>query len=293
MNRQRSMKIDSKNVFGSIAAMFFVLCAAGAARAQINPQYQIAPPAAFSADLPLFTLPAADSAPLDGDASKSASASPAQTQTQTQTAAPAGSEWPQGAPTADAHGVPYEHVSQVYYHEWSWESGVYAGGGTGLGSSDGTQFMVVGLHVGKVLTGDHFPSILHGNFEFGGEFMPVYELFTFTPQYTSQNVYGVSIKPVILRWNLVSWNKVAPFLQLAGGFLITNSPVPPGHTSAFNFTPQGGYGFNIFTKPGQAIKMEFIFGHISNANLGIRNPGYNSLFLFELGYEWLHGWRHH
>jgi len=218
----------------------------------------------------------------------------AQTPPQNQTAAPAsGGEWPEGAPTADAHGVPYKHVSQVYYHEWSWESGVYGGAGTGLGSSDGTQFMVFGLHVGKVLTGDHFPSILHGNFEFGGEFMPVYELFTFNPQGISQNVYGVSIKPVILRWNLVSWNKVAPFLQLAGGFLITNSPVPPGHTSAFNFTPQGGYGFNIFTKPGQAVKMEFIFGHISNANLGIRNPGYNSLFIFELGYEWLHGWRHH
>ena len=293
MKRPGILRSHSKSFFGSLgaAAMFFVLCPAGVARAQINPRYQFAPAAAAPADLLLFAPLSADSAwpatagsePLDEDV----------TQTQTQTPAPAGSEWPQGAPTADAHGVPYKHVSQVYYHEWSWESGVYAGGGTGLGSSDGTQFMVVGLHVGKVLTGDHFPSILHGNFEFGGEFMPVYELFTFTPQYTSQNVYGVSIKPVILRWNLVSWNKVAPFLQLAGGFLITNSPVPPGHTSAFNFTPQGGYGFNIFTKPGQAIKMEFIFGHISNANLGIRNPGYNSLFLFELGYEWLHGWRHH
>jgi hypothetical protein len=103
----------------------------------------------------------------------------------------------------------------------------------------------------------------------------------------------VSIKPVILRWNLVHWNRFTPFLQLAGGFLITNQELPPGNTSAFNFTPQGGFGFNVFTKPGQAVKTEFIFGHISNADLGIRNPGINSLFLFEIGYEWLHGWRHH
>jgi hypothetical protein len=140
-----------------------------------------------------------------------------------------------------------------------------------------------------VLTGNHLPGILHGNFEFGGEFMPMYEVFTIN----STNVYGVSIKPVILRWNLVHWNRFTPFLQLAGGFLITNQELPPGNTSAFNFTPQGGFGFNVFTKPGQAVKTEFIFGHISNADLGIRNPGINSLFLFEIGYEWLHGWRHH
>jgi lipid A 3-O-deacylase len=284
--------MEKKNVFRCVVAVFFILITSGIAQAQINPQNQIATPALSSSD----STPVAPTTlqSIDDEIGQSTAAQQSQpaAQSQPRSQAPV-SEWPEGAPTTDAHGNPYKHVSQVYYHEWSWESGVYAGGGTGLGTSDATQFLVVGLHVGKVLTGDHFRGIIHGNFEFGGEFLPVYELFTRNPQDVNQNVYGVSIKPVILRWNLMSWNKVVPFVQLAGGFLITNSPVPPGHTSAFNFTPQGGWGFNVFTKPGQAVKTEFIFGHISNANLGIRNPGYNSLFLFEIGYEWLHGWRHH
>jgi len=264
-----------------VGAMCFVLSFSASARAQINPQYQF----------PLAADGREAVTPTVGDSSQPVAGSSDQESAPAQ--GTASSKWPAGAPTKDAYGKAYKHVSQVYYHEWSWESGVYAGGGTGLGSSHTTQFFVVGLHVGKVLTRDHFPGIIHGNFEFGGEFIPVYELFTINQQNAPQNVYGVSVKPVILRWNLVSWDRFVPFFQLAGGFLITNSPVPPGHTSAFNFTPQGGFGFNIFTKPGQAVKTEFIFGHISNASLGTANPGYNSLFIFELGYEWLHGWRHH
>jgi lipid A 3-O-deacylase len=284
--------MEMRNIFRCAVAVFFILIASGIVRAQINPQFQVSAPA----------LSPSDSTPLAPTALQSLgdeagqSSAPPQSQPSPQSPPPSqtsAAQWPEGAPTTDAYGKPYKHISQVYYHEWSWESGVYAGGGTGLGTSDATQFLVVGLQVGKVLTEDHLPGIFHGNFEFGGEFLPVYELFTRNPQDVNQNVYGVSIKPVILRWNLTSWNKVVPFVQLAGGFLITTSPVPPGHTSAFNFTPQGGWGFNVFTKPGQAVKTEFIFGHISNANLGIRNPGYNSLFLFEIGYEWLHGWRHH
>jgi len=273
--------------FGSLlrwsSGLFFVLALSGIARAQINPQYQLspAPLTEFDVNSPAPNLSIADELTLAPSAPQS--------QTSQETPQAASQSAPKSAPASGIDVSPYKNQSEMYYHEWSWESGVYAGGGTGLGSSQTTQFFLFGLHVGKVLTGNHLPGILHGNFEFGGEFMPMYEVFTIN----STNVYGVSIKPVILRWNLVHWNRFTPFLQLAGGFLITNQELPPGNTSAFNFTPQGGFGFNVFTKPGQAVKTEFIFGHISNADLGIRNPGINSLFLFEIGYEWLHGWRHH
>jgi len=260
-----------------MGGFFFVLIASGIARAQINPQYQISSPAPAIDEATASAQAAPGSLGLDAETSDILRQGHAQ------------SNAPPSASTPDAEAKPYKNLSQTYYHEWSWESGIYAGGGTGLGSSSTTQFFLVGLHVGKVLTGDHFPGIVHGNFEFGGEFIPVYEVFTIN----NENVYGVSIKPIILRWNLMSWDKFVPFVQLAGGFLISNETLPPGHTSALNFTPQGGFGVNFFTKPGQALKSEFIFGHISNANLGVRNPGYNSLFLFEIGYEWLHGWRHH
>jgi lipid A 3-O-deacylase len=257
-----------------LSGLGLVLSLGGVARAQINPQYQLSATSSADSD---STAQSSSSIGDEGIAIQTASQTPPQSS--------AGS-------AHIVNGVdigPYHTVAEMYYHEWSWESGVYAGGGTGLGSSATTQFFVVGIHAGKVLTGNHFPGYLHGNFEFGGEIIPMYEVFTIN----NENVYGISIKPIILRWNLVHWNKVAPFMQLAGGFLISQHELPPGNTSAFNFTPQGGFGFNIFTKPGQAVKTEFIFGHISNANLGIRNPGFNSLFLFEIGYEWLHGWRRH
>jgi lipid A 3-O-deacylase len=268
---QLSKLSQLKGFFRWSSGLFLLLALSGVARAQINPQYQLSAPALAPSDA--LALAPSSSDIDEGVATQSTPQS-------------------QAAKPMTVSGIdisPYKTLSEMYYHEWSWESGVYSGGGTGLGSSSTTQFFLVGIHAGKVLTGNHFPGYLHGNFEFGGEIIPVYEVFTIN----SENVYGFSFKPIILRWNLVHWNKVAPFMQLAGGFLISTHELPPGNTSAFNFTPQGGFGFNFFTKPGQAVKTEFIFGHISNANLGIRNPGFNSLFLFEVGYEWLHGWRKH
>ncbi|MGC1687979.1 MAG: acyloxyacyl hydrolase [Candidatus Acidiferrales bacterium] len=280
MQRSKLKRFRIRSAVRYAGGLFLVLALSGIARAQINPQYQLstAPLAGFDVNAPAPNFAVAEDEVIVAQPTL---------QSQTPQAAPAAPAQP--APAQGIDVSPYRNQSEMYYHEWSWESGVYAGGGTGIGSSQTTQFFLFGLHVGKVLTGTHFPGVLRGNFEFGGEFMPMYEVFTVN----NTNVYGVSIKPVILRWNLVHWNKFTPFMQLAGGFLITNQELPPGNTSAFNFTPQGGFGFNVFTKPGEAVKTEFIFGHISNANLGIRNPGINSLFLFEIGYEWLHGWRHH
>src|SRR5271156_2784939 len=47
----------------------------------------------------------------------------------------------------------------------AWELGVVAGGGTGLGKSDGTQFAFGGGRGGWILTGDHLPGIPRGNFQ--------------------------------------------------------------------------------------------------------------------------------
>lgn len=157
----------------------------------------------------------------------------------------------------------------------------FIGGGSGLGKSSGTQFFYLGGRGGLVLTGEHLPGFLRGNFEWAVDVMPVYTVFT-----TNGAVYGASIKPVIWQWNFTSGQKFAPYVAAAGGIVFTTRNVPPGDTSQVNFTPQFVAGTRIFTKPRRAFFVEGSLGHLSNASLGAHNPGYNVTLVFTVGYSW-------
>ena len=76
----------------------------------------------------------------------------------------------QDAPSAPAA---QDWVSQSL-KRGAWELGVLAGGGTGLGKSSGTQFVYAGGRAGLILTGNHLPGFLHGNFEWAVDVMPLY-----------------------------------------------------------------------------------------------------------------------
>src|SRR5215472_9839839 len=118
-----------------------------------------------------------------------------------------------------------------------------AGGGDGLGKSDDTQFLVAGGRGGLVLTGEHLPGILRGNFEWAVDVMPAY--IVFPPE---RGIYGASIKPFLWEWNFTHWQKVAPFWGVAGGALFTLHNIPPGDTSSINFTPQIDMGVHVLTR---------------------------------------------
>lgn len=212
-------------------------------------------------------------------------AGPVVLRAQSSSSAPAPTPAP--APAASQAGRDFTSLPTRAIHYGSWEIGGFFGGGIGDGHDADTHFMFGGVRAGRVLTDDHGPRGLRGNFEMLGEIRPVYE--TFTP--LNGHVYGFHFMPIILRWNFKGWRRVSPYGQLAGGILFSTSRLPPGDTSSVNFTPQGAAGINIFTKPGQAVALEFVEFHHSNANLGNKNPGYNAGFLFTIGYMWFHGWR--
>ena len=161
------------------------------------------------------------------------------------------------------------------------ELGVLAGGGTGLGHSGGTQFVYAGGRVGWVLTGNHLPGWLRGNFEWAVDLLPVYTVLT-----PGGGVYGASIKPAIWQWNFTRGRKIAPYIAAAGGVVFSNSNVPPGDTSQINFTPQFVMGTHVFVKPRRAFFFEGSIAHLSSASLGPHNPGYNISLLFTAGYSW-------
>ena len=163
------------------------------------------------------------------------------------------------------------------------ELGLFGGGGMGLGKSDNTQFFYAGGRAGLVLTPDFLPGLLHGNFEWAVDVMPIYVVFP-----PASAVYGGCIRPLIWKWNFTSGKKVVPYFAAEGGIVFTRDNIPPGDTSQINFTPGAAFGAHVFVKPKRALFFEMEFGHLSSASLGPHNPGYNGTFTVTAGYTWFH-----
>ena len=182
-----------------------------------------------------------------------------------------------------------------------WDGGVFIDGGFGTSGETSDHFLNAGVRIGKVLTNAVGPGILRGQFEYAIELMPYWQAFTPKQTYTLTTVdpprrvitggtyTGLSLTPAILRWNLVHWKRVMPWLQGGGGLIWTNHKFPPNGsrgTSVWNFAPQIGVGVHYFVKPDQSITFAANAVHISNASLGDANPGVNATVQFQVGYTW-------
>ena len=111
---------------------------------------------------------------------------------------------------------------------------------------------------------------------------------------------GVSLMPVIFRWNFLTRSRrIQPWFQGAGGLIYTthkfppnimsnnnpaNGPIIDGGTSVWNFTPQGGIGVHYFSRSKRSIDLGVNAVHISSASLGDRNPGVNASIQIQAGY---------
>jgi lipid A 3-O-deacylase len=201
----------------------------------------------------------------------------------------------------------------------SWEYGPFANFGTGVGDRADYKFFWGGYQLAKVLTPVVHAGIFSGQFEFGGEIMPLWQAYTPPPhvvqiecetstgqlyscpwQFGGGTFTGVSVMPVIFRWNfLTKSRRVQPWFQAAGGLIYTTHKFPPnymsnnnpakgpiidGGTSVWNFMPQGGLGVHYFLKQGRSIDLGVNAVHISSASLGDRNPGVNASIQIQAGY---------
>ena len=200
------------------------------------------------------------------------------------------------------------------------EVGALVQGGFGLTQDrNGFKFLLAG----KVLTGNYGPGPLRGNFEYAVEVFPFWQSYTpkfqresCTPvspipeggspvlcsaPYTVGGTFtGVSVTPIILRWNFAGTRRVSPWVQGAGGVIWTNHKYaafggppytlsndgPNADASVWNFSPQGGVGAHFFISPRRSIDFGANAVHISSASLGDRNPGVNASVQLSLGYTW-------
>jgi hypothetical protein len=166
----------------------------------------------------------------------------------------------------------------------NWDFGVWAAGETGEENTNSfaeAQILTAGVFVGKELTDEVGKGWRRGRFEYGISVFPLFR------QFRAESIYGGGFEPVILRWNSsLHTSHIAPYIELAGGAVRTNTNFPAGDTSNFNFTARGGGGIQLFTKRRQFVDIGCRWSHISNANLGIRNPEFNGVQV-SVGYHWI------
>ena len=148
---------------------------------------------------------------------------------------------------------------------------VWTGAGHGLnGSTSDTGVWNLGVRYGWVLTDPIGPGPLRGRFEYAVDVVPVFLL-------TQRNgtAYGFGVNPFALKWNFVSRRALAPYAEVGGGTLFSNTQVPPG-TSRVNFTTSASFGLH-FLRNKYNWSAEVRFMHISNAGLATPNPGINTI----------------
>jgi len=213
----------------------------------------------------------------------------------------------QQTPSSQAASTVDNPVAQVRQAR-SWEYGPFVNWGTGVGNRSDYKFFMGGFQLGKLIGPVQHLGILSGQFEFSGNVMPFWQAYTPAPHqqvitYQGQNYVeqigggtftGVSLTPVIFRWNFLTHSRrIQPWFQAAGGLIYTTHKFPPdvlvpkgtpGGTSVFNFSPQGGIGIHYFTRPGDSLDLGVNAVHISSASLGDRNPGVNASIQIQVGY---------
>jgi lipid A 3-O-deacylase len=164
-----------------------------------------------------------------------------------------------------------------------WDFSVWVAGETGEENTNSfaeSQIWSAGIFVGRVMTRELSRGWMRGNIEYAADFAPAFET------YGNQRTHGVGFDPVILRWNsALHTPRISPYIELAGGAVITPTNLPPGNTSSFNFTAKGGGGIYLWTLKRQALDLGCRWSHISNANLGVQNPEFNGV-QFTLAYHW-------
>lgn len=184
----------------------------------------------------------------------------------------------------------------------AWNFGLWAGGGNGVGERSDHQFLIGGFRAGRVMTEVHGEGWVRGNFEMALDVIPLYAVFAGEPfqrpvfcapvdcpeerRPIGGIYYGASINPLVLRWNFVGRRKTVPFVEIAGGMLLTNRGFPDTATTHLNFTPQFAAGVQILRKPKQALVLSCRLMHVSNASTSAPNPGINAAVLFTIGYSW-------
>src|SRR5206468_7507121 len=166
----------------------------------------------------------------------------------------------------------------------NWDIEIWISGSTGeeLTNSFGeAQLWSAGVFVGRPITAEVGRGWRRGRLEYGMNLLPVFA------QSRPRLLYGGGFEPVVLRWNSsIRVRGAVPYIELAGGAVRTTANLPSGDTSDFNFAASGGGGLQVAIKGKRFMDLGVRWEHVSNANLGTRNPEFNGIEV-RVGYHWM------
>jgi opacity protein-like surface antigen len=100
--------------------------------------------------------------------------------------------------------------------------------------------------------------------------------------------YAYGITPAGVQVNFRNKKMYQPFVDISAGLLIFQHVTPNFGGTKLNFTPAIGAGLEIARSDGTAVTLGYKALHISNANRGSSNPGFQNN-LFYVGYTF-HTW---
>jgi hypothetical protein len=105
-----------------------------------------------------------------------------------------------------------------------------------------------------------------------------------TPDDVYARTYAVGFNPLGLRFIFRPRHRIQPFAALRGGCLYFADKVPGTSGTNFNFTADLGGGLRIVSRSGKAFSVGYIFHHLSNADRGNINPGFDFGMIY-VGYS--------
>jgi len=151
------------------------------------------------------------------------------------------------------------------------EVGVAGGYSATFNNGDGDRQTIYGYHAllrfGAIVTDEHGPGILRGNFELG--LQPMYIHLDEKP--TAKDVYGAAFE---MRWLFAGNGTLRPYVEGGAGVLGGRAGPRTGNCEP-NFVLEGGPGVLIFMSQHAAIDIGYRVHHISNGNQ-CSNQGFNS-----------------
>jgi hypothetical protein len=114
---------------------------------------------------------------------------------------------------------------------------------------------------------------------------------TFSTRLNNRSVYGFGVTPIGFQLNFRHRKKFQPFLSASAGLIRFAKTIPDDRSAVFpnrsgrqfNYSLAGGGGAEFVLESGKSITAGFKFHHISNAQTGDINPGFDQN-LFYVGY---------
>ncbi len=131
-------------------------------------------------------------------------------------------------------------------------------------------------HFGYILTDEHGPGWLRGNFELLAEPTLIH--------LENRDPATVAGLAALGRWVFAGWSGVRPYVE-AGAGVVGGQVNLPQMNCDVNFVVEAGPGLLLFVSRTAAVTVGYRFHHVSNADLCSRNRSLNSsLFTVGLSY---------